>query len=170
MHAEDYFDLTRWVDICHGCHQSLHKRFNQPAAWRGRLDRCGVVASHWARLVSPARFDLASLLRARGAKEPTWEAVTTLAARSRRRPRQRFGEMGIPPGARLVQPRAPELEVRVVDDDRLIWRGEDHSLTSLTAKLTREMGLPTSRDLWAFEGRSLGVIYDETYGERAEAG
>jgi hypothetical protein len=72
MHAEDYFDLTRWIDICHGCHQSLHKRFNQPAPWQGRLDRWAVDASHWARLVSPARFDLASLLEARGAKEPTW--------------------------------------------------------------------------------------------------
>jgi len=62
MHAEDYFDLTGWVDICDGCHQSLHKRFNQPAAWQRRLDRCAVAASHWARLVSPTHFDLASLL------------------------------------------------------------------------------------------------------------
>jgi hypothetical protein len=134
------------------------------------LDRCGVAASHWARLVSPGRFDLASLLKARGAKEPTWESVTTLGAPSRRRPRQRYGEMGIPPGARLVHPRAPELEVRVVDDYRLIWRGEDHSLTSLTKTLTREMGLPTSRDLWEFEGRSLGVIYEETYRGKGKAG
>ena len=78
--------------------------------------------------------------------------------------------MGIPPGTRLVHPRAPELEVRVVDDYRLIWRGEDHSLTSLTKTLTREMGLPTSRDVWAFEGRSLGVIYDETHGGKGKAG
>ena len=53
--------------------------------------------------------------------------------------------------------------MRVVDDYRLIWRGEDHSLTSLTRRLAREMGLPTSRDLWTFEGRSLGVVYEETY-------
>jgi hypothetical protein len=78
--------------------------------------------------------------------------------------------MGIPPGARLVHPRAPELEVRVGDDDRLIWRGEDHSLTSLTKTLTREMRLPTSRDLWTFGGRSLGVVYGETYRRKGKAG
>jgi hypothetical protein len=60
--------------------------------------------------------------------------------------------------------------VRVVDDYRLIWRGEDHSLTSLTRRLTREMGLPTSRDLWTFEGRSLGVVYEETYRGQRWAG
>ena len=37
------------------------------------------------------------------------------------------------------------------------------TLTSLTRRLTREMGLPTSRDLWTFQGRSLGVVYEETY-------
>jgi hypothetical protein len=78
--------------------------------------------------------------------------------------------MGIPPGAPLVHPRAPELEVRVVDDYRLTWRGENHSLTSLTRTPTREMGLPTSRDLWRFEGRSLGVIYEETYRGKGKAG
>jgi hypothetical protein len=78
--------------------------------------------------------------------------------------------MGIPPDALLADPAAPHLEVRVVDDYGLIWRGEDHSLTSLTARLAQEMRLPTSRDLWTFEGRSLGVIYDETYGEKAKAG
>ena len=78
--------------------------------------------------------------------------------------------MGIPPGALLVHPRAPELEVRVVDDYRLIWRGEDHSLTSLTKTPTREMGLPTSRDLWTFEGRSLGVVYEESYRGMGKAG
>jgi hypothetical protein len=78
--------------------------------------------------------------------------------------------MGIPPGARLVHPRAPEMEVRVVDDDRLTWRGGDHALTSLTKTLTREIGLPTSRDLRMFDGRSLGVAYKETYRGKAKAG
>jgi hypothetical protein len=116
--------------------------------------------------VSPARFDLASLLKARGVEEPAWESVTTLAAPSRRRPRQRYGEMGIPPGARLVHPRAPELEVRVVDDDRLIWRGEDHSLTSLTKTLTR-WGCRHRAISGRSRGGRWGVIYDETYGGKA---
>jgi hypothetical protein len=54
----------------------------------------------------------------------------------------------------------------VVDDYGLTLRDEDRSLTSLTARLAQEMGLPTSRDFWTFDGRSLGVIYDETYGEK----
>jgi hypothetical protein len=36
--------------------------------------------------------------------------------------------------------------------------------------LTREMGLPTSRDLWTFEGRSSGVVYEETYRGKGKAG
>src|SRR6185312_1557668 len=27
QHAEDYFDLRTWMDICRGCHVSLHGRF-----------------------------------------------------------------------------------------------------------------------------------------------
>lgn len=142
----------------------LHKRFRQPGAWLGRLDRFAVDDDHWARLISPEPFDLAALLKARGSVEPTVESVLEPTPAVPRRPRQKFGEMGIPPGSRLIHPQAPELEVLVVDDVGLLWRGEEYSLSSLTRKLRAELGLSASRDIWRCNGRSLRAIYDETYG------
>lgn len=72
-HAEDYFALATWIDVCPGCHMRLHKRYEQRDAWLKSLDRFEVVDRHWARLVSPERFDLAGFLRGRGSQEPTIE-------------------------------------------------------------------------------------------------
>ena len=70
-HAEDYYALESWVDICRGCHARPHMRFRWPDAWPRSLDLFEVAGGHWARLVSPRRFDLAGLLRGRGVCEPT---------------------------------------------------------------------------------------------------
>jgi len=70
-HAEDYYALESWIDICRGCHARLHMRFRWPDAWPRSLDLFEVAGGHWARLVSPRRFDLAGLLRGRGVCEPT---------------------------------------------------------------------------------------------------
>ena len=71
-HAENYYDLSRWVGLCRACHRNaLHKRFRRSAAWVALLDRYELPDNHWARLVSPAPFDVAQLLRSRGSREPT---------------------------------------------------------------------------------------------------
>lgn len=70
LHAENYFDLTTWLNLCRGCHGSLHKRFSQPHKWQERLDLHSVAEGHWARLISDVPIDLAELLKQRGAKEP----------------------------------------------------------------------------------------------------
>lgn len=71
-HAEDYYDLTRWIGMCVQCHvHTLHKRFTNPRKWSALLDLHELPPQHWARLVSPEPFDLAELLRSRGAREPT---------------------------------------------------------------------------------------------------
>jgi len=49
----------------------MHKRFTNAARWTALLDRNEIPDAHWARLVSPAPFDMASLLRSRGVREPT---------------------------------------------------------------------------------------------------
>ena len=70
-HAENYYDLTSWIEMCRRCHRSaLHGRFVRPAKWFGLLDQNEVAADHWSRLVSLEPFDLAILLRERGQEEP----------------------------------------------------------------------------------------------------
>jgi hypothetical protein len=72
-HAENYYDLSSWIDVCRGCHRSLHSRFNSSAKWADRLDRLAVPPGHWSRLVSGEPFDLAGLVRRRGDCEPIYE-------------------------------------------------------------------------------------------------
>jgi hypothetical protein len=72
QHAEDYYDLTTWIDICRGCHQRLHNRFRLSAAWHRWLDAQLLPTGHWANFMSPTPFDLAALLRSRGRSEPSF--------------------------------------------------------------------------------------------------
>ncbi|MEO6092876.1 MAG: hypothetical protein ABIT04_11455 [Novosphingobium sp.] len=70
-HAENYYDLCSWVGICVRCHTNLlHKRLANDGRWQSWLGTCELPCDHWSRLVSPQPFDLAGLLRARGAHEP----------------------------------------------------------------------------------------------------
>lgn len=70
-HAENYYDLTSWMGLCHRCHvTALHGRFTKPARWFAVLDANEIPAGHWARLISQEPFDLAGLLRQRGWREP----------------------------------------------------------------------------------------------------
>jgi hypothetical protein len=58
--------------MCRRCHvDALHKRFANPRKWATLLDEHELPDSHWSRLTSPEPFDLAQLLRDRGACEPT---------------------------------------------------------------------------------------------------
>lgn len=72
QHAENYYDLTTWIDLCHSCHGRLHKRFNNERAWTQRLEEAHVPADHWANAVAFGQFDLAGLLRQRGKREPVY--------------------------------------------------------------------------------------------------
>ncbi|HUO11162.1 MAG TPA: hypothetical protein VMU37_00245 [Caulobacteraceae bacterium] len=73
-HAENYYDLSSWIDLCRRCHVNLlHQRFVRPKAWAVHLDRHSVASDHWSRWVSTQEFDLAGLLRQRGASEPVYE-------------------------------------------------------------------------------------------------
>ncbi len=79
QHAEDYYDLRTWMDVCRSCHGKIHQRFRYPHKWQPFLDSLSVSSIHWVRLVSREPFDLAALLRARGVDEPSYEtfACTT---------------------------------------------------------------------------------------------
>lgn len=71
QHAEDYFDLETWMDICRGCHSSLHSRFRTPAAWDRRIERFALDAGHWAKALPTCQIDVAAFHRSKGRAEPT---------------------------------------------------------------------------------------------------
>lgn len=79
-----------------------------------------------------------------------------------RRPVQNYIEMGIPVGS-LLEFSDGETTCKVISGRRVVFEGEDYSLTALTKQL-----LDTDRPLqpsphWKFNGRRLSDIYDETY-------
>jgi T5orf172 domain-containing protein len=79
-----------------------------------------------------------------------------------RRPVQNFLEMGIPEGS-LLQFTQNDEYCTVLNGRRVMYKGEETSLTALTKKL-----LETKRPLqpspyWIFNGRRLNDIYNETY-------
>ena len=70
-HAENYYDLSRWIGLCKPCHRhALHNRFKRPLTWATLLDRYELPDEHWTRRLPMEPFDLAQLLRDRGAREP----------------------------------------------------------------------------------------------------
>jgi hypothetical protein len=71
QHAEDYFDLATWMDVCRGCHTSLHGRLRTPVAWARRLESFSLAAAHWARELPPTELDVAGLHRSKQRGEPT---------------------------------------------------------------------------------------------------
>jgi len=73
QHAEDYYTLSTWIDMCRSCHTRLHQRFRHSAQWQRYLDALNLTDGHWARMISSEPFDLALLLRTRGATEPVFE-------------------------------------------------------------------------------------------------
>ena len=86
----------------------------------------------------------------------------------RRRPNLNFSEMGIPVESTLIALHTGE-EATVVGDKRVLFRGEECSLTAATrAALDMnpdQLGVrPTPH--WTYKGRNLSEIFEETYGPR----
>jgi hypothetical protein len=82
-----------------------------------------------------------------------------------RRPALNFTEMGIPMGAILVSTPHPDVTVTVIAPKKVKLGDEE---TSLSAATQQTLGLnyavrPVA--MWTYNGRSLGEIYRETYGE-----
>lgn len=82
----------------------------------------------------------------------------------KRRPALNFSEMQIPIGSKLKYAGGDkEVEVEVCSERKVLYSGEETSLTAITQKL---LGLdyavqPTG--YWSFEGKNLHAIYNETY-------
>ena len=91
------------------------------------------------------------------------DKIATQNAR-KRRPSLNFYEMGIQKGDVLLWKDNPSISVMVNSERRVIYQGEEVSLSALSAQLK---GYQTKHispcQYWTFKDRSLDEIYDETY-------
>jgi hypothetical protein len=83
--------------------------------------------------------------------------------KSSRRPSMNYREMGINIGAKLIFVKDPSVQVTISGDRKVLYNGEELSLTAVTKKL---MGVTHSLQptaYWEYESKNLRDIYDETY-------
>jgi len=81
-----------------------------------------------------------------------------------RRPVQNFIEMGIPEGAEILFSDGVTT-CTILNGRRVEYLGEEYSLTALTQKLLETDAPLQPSPRWTYKGKSLNLIYDETYGE-----
>lgn len=82
-------------------------------------------------------------------------------AKRRMRPALNYREMGIPVGATLVWIADPNITATVQDDRRVLFQGEETSLTAIT-KIYKG-GAGRMLHYWQYDNRRLSEIYDECY-------
>jgi hypothetical protein len=88
--------------------------------------------------------------------------LTSRQARKRSRPRLSFDQMGIPVGS-VLKSVAGRCTVRVKGPHTVSFEGLEMSLSEATRKaLGRRCSNPCPK--WTFNDKSVGKIYDETYG------
>ena len=83
-------------------------------------------------------------------------------AYTKKRPRLNFREMGIPTGAELVS--VSNEETAIVHSERtVLFRGQETSLTNATKLILENDYAVAPGPYWAYNGRKLRDIYNETY-------
>ena len=83
--------------------------------------------------------------------------------KSTRRPPLNFYEMGLVDGDILVYKEDPNVKVEIRDSNKVLFNGEQLSLTKLTMQLKGLSQAIQPTPHWLFEGRNLADIYDEIY-------
>jgi hypothetical protein len=85
-----------------------------------------------------------------------------------KRPPLNFNEMKIPVGAKLVYTKDNTIEVEVCGDKKVLYKGEETSLSPITKDLLGvDRGVqPTG--YWTYNGKNLLDIYNETYPPNVE--
>ena len=81
-----------------------------------------------------------------------------------RRPNLNFEKMKVPIGSELTSTTTKE-EATVISPRKVLFRGEEMSLTEATEKVRTEGGRNNPTPHWMFNGRLLQNIYNETYGK-----
>lgn len=92
------------------------------------------------------------------------DKVAAQKFKQNRRPPLNFREMGIPVGSKLQFVKDEQaFEVEIYADKKVLFNGQERSLTSVTQEL---LGLDYSvqpTPYWTYNGESLTDIYDKTY-------
>jgi hypothetical protein len=81
-----------------------------------------------------------------------------------RRPNFNFTEMGISKGEILEFTQPPNEEVVVISEKKIMFRGEESSLTAATRELLDNEYDVAPGPYWRYKGRVLREIYNKTYG------
>jgi len=86
-----------------------------------------------------------------------------------RRPRFKFGEMGIRPNSKLGwykrKGHAKDAEATVLSDTLVDFRGSKMSLTKATERILDYRTNPCPN--WTYKGMRLSDLYERTYGDAA---
>lgn len=83
--------------------------------------------------------------------------------KSNRRPPMNYREMGIGTGAKLTFVKDSSVQVAISGDKKVLYNGEELSLTAVTKKLLGITHAIQPTSYWEYEGKNLRDIYDETY-------
>ncbi len=86
-----------------------------------------------------------------------------------RRPRMNFVEIGIPVGA-ILQFKSGGAEVKVINEKKILYDGQECSLTSATRKV---LGLAENYPLqpsphWLYQGKTVKDLYEAHHGDEDE--
>lgn len=79
------------------------------------------------------------------------------------RPKLNFEEMNIPMDATLVYVKDPDITVKVVSPNKVLYNSEEYSLSALTKELLDLPYYVKPTRYWIYEGKNLQAIYDDTY-------
>ncbi len=82
----------------------------------------------------------------------------------KKRPKLNFFDMGIPEGSILNYFKG-EYQVTVCSENKVLYQGEERSLTSVTKELMGIERNPAPAPRWFYKGRRLKEIYDEYHGQ-----
>ena len=82
---------------------------------------------------------------------------------SSRRPPLNYFEMGMKKGDVLAFTKDPSVEVVIIDEKKILYKGETYSLTGVTKKLLNISHSIQPTGYWTYAGKNLREIYDETY-------
>ena len=96
---------------------------------------------------------------------PEIDKVASENFKRKMRPPLNFREMNIPTGSKLIyQKDDSSVEVEVCGDRKVLYNGEETSLTAVTKELLGLDYAPQPTRYWNYGGRNLSDIYNETYG------
>jgi len=156
----------------------FHERF-EPYRYISQLDQrgkkteffyitCLKKAVHWIEIFNGAtditeevKEEIEQIAEAEEKKNKNLYDKSTVF---NKRPKFNFCEMGIPIGAFLEYVSDSQIKVKVIHSRQVKFKNKVQFLSSLTARLLKaKRSRVNPKPYWKYEGRTLSVIYNETY-------